>query len=409
MTIPFGVPKLGWTELTKAGLGSAVRLLDEAAPDGVRDELGLGAIHFAYAERFFPGTSVLQTRPRYLWLVCWAYEELSELHAGRPFPHGELRSIEERTGRRLMKGLENDKAEGSGIIGWRRYQVGAAPVVMPSRIYWNALKQWGVLQDQWPEGAPPDQSSLHARWDVLVPRHGRDSASPSALFRDLPPCPDDWVRAKPPLRLDMEPIEAKRLREILAGIPCRPNGVQPLLAVLARTGVGADATAPWSPDILAIASAADRAALRRAEQAASLVCLARALYAAMIEELKATDLLDKKPVKFHRSNLWTLHNKHHSLATTLDVGTLEGDGVKMTADFSDLLKRIQDWAAKGGDYAHLVGPFRKREFSLKGSRAALAPSASARRANWQQARPAQPLDYRWPVVARCLADAKGRL
>ena len=57
-------PTLGWTLLSRDALRRAeTQLRDEV--QGVRDEIGFLAVHQAYADRFFPGTSVLHTRLRY--------------------------------------------------------------------------------------------------------------------------------------------------------------------------------------------------------------------------------------------------------------------------------------------------------------------------------------------------------
>ena len=42
-----------------------------ADSEGVRDEVGVLALHTTYANRFFPGTSVQQTRLRYALFVPW--------------------------------------------------------------------------------------------------------------------------------------------------------------------------------------------------------------------------------------------------------------------------------------------------------------------------------------------------
>lgn len=63
-------PKIGWVVLSDADRAAAERNLAANASEGTRDELGFGAIHFAYADRFFPGTSVLQTRLRYVWFIA---------------------------------------------------------------------------------------------------------------------------------------------------------------------------------------------------------------------------------------------------------------------------------------------------------------------------------------------------
>src|SRR5580700_3233817 len=98
-------PALGWVVLSDSDRDAAERRLAAAAAEGTRDELGFGTIHFAYADRFFPGTSVLQTRIRYVWFICWAYQELAR-RAGS-FSAGALREIETRTGKKLLLNFNN--------------------------------------------------------------------------------------------------------------------------------------------------------------------------------------------------------------------------------------------------------------------------------------------------------------
>ncbi len=42
-----------------------------------RDELGIGIIRDAFADYFFPGTSTIQTRARYMLFVPWIYLDLN--------------------------------------------------------------------------------------------------------------------------------------------------------------------------------------------------------------------------------------------------------------------------------------------------------------------------------------------
>src|SRR3954463_10895801 len=66
-TTPFG-----WVEISDAAL-QRLRSELEQTGEGVVDEMGVLAIHAGYADYFFPGTSVLQTRPRYLFFICWNF------------------------------------------------------------------------------------------------------------------------------------------------------------------------------------------------------------------------------------------------------------------------------------------------------------------------------------------------
>ena len=69
-------PALGWTYLSREALARAKAQMDEESM-GVRDEIGFLTIHQGYADRFFPGTSVLHTRARYAVFVPWLFEDLA--------------------------------------------------------------------------------------------------------------------------------------------------------------------------------------------------------------------------------------------------------------------------------------------------------------------------------------------
>jgi hypothetical protein len=83
---------LGWTYLSREALARAKAQMDEESM-GVRDEIGFLTIHQRYADRFFPGTSVLHTRARYAVFVPWLFEDL----AGLTGPAA-VRALREREG-----------------------------------------------------------------------------------------------------------------------------------------------------------------------------------------------------------------------------------------------------------------------------------------------------------------------
>src|SRR5436190_10113324 len=70
-------PTFGWTLLSRDALRRAETHLREDV-EGVRDEIGFLSLHQGYADRFFPGTSVLHTRLRYMLFVPWIYSRLIE-------------------------------------------------------------------------------------------------------------------------------------------------------------------------------------------------------------------------------------------------------------------------------------------------------------------------------------------
>ena len=68
---------VGWVLLSREAVARAEEAL---GPNdrGVRDEVGFLALHQGFADRFFPGTSVLHTRLKYLLFVPWLMEMVAE-------------------------------------------------------------------------------------------------------------------------------------------------------------------------------------------------------------------------------------------------------------------------------------------------------------------------------------------
>jgi len=69
-------PALGWFMLPEADRNAANRYLSKLSSDVTRDELGFVPIHFTFADRFFPKTSVQHAQLRYVFFVAWAYQGL---------------------------------------------------------------------------------------------------------------------------------------------------------------------------------------------------------------------------------------------------------------------------------------------------------------------------------------------
>src|ERR1041385_2030161 len=136
----------GWTMPSRNAIRRAEQAMDPAE-QGVRDEIGFLYIHDAYANRFFPGTSVLQTRLRYALFVPWIYRRL--------FNRGIKRDLEqELTREELILVSRLSQIETRGVIGRRIYP---RPTKQPSTfIYWSALAAWGILRDD--EGTTPSRT-----------------------------------------------------------------------------------------------------------------------------------------------------------------------------------------------------------------------------------------------------------
>lgn len=398
-------PQLGWAWLSQKERRTAEQALADLGPDGTRDELGFGVVHFAYADRFFPGTSVQHTQLRYVWFVCWSYLELQQRAAGQPFPKGELERIEDRTGHRLLGHYGPE--DGHGIIGGRVLRVGRDPVVKPSAVYWNAMRNWGVVEPTAAGREAPARAELHATWQELTGRHTRpevDAERPRPLFTDAPPVPARWRTQSEPLSFELDAThdEAGRIRRAW-GRQRDAMGRQTLLSRLAERG-GAAPRSMTDRAVLLLCFDDEKVSLRRARRAGSLVAIARAVHTALVQQMK--DATGEEAATARR---WVDEAiaEHGVQASKLDVPGLLID-VKEATKLVPLIEATQSWLSGGaGDVAMLDEVYRCREEAQKPGRALLARSGGDRRASWRP-RELGPLTYRWDRIAGFLDQLNGR-
>src|ERR1051326_8194809 len=102
-----------------------------------RDEIGFLLVHQAFADRFFPGTSVLHTRIRYALFVPWIYHRA----AFQRVRGTDLRSRIDRLQIELAIRLKRE--ERVDVIGGDA--LGRLTSQPPDLVYWNALRRWGLL------------------------------------------------------------------------------------------------------------------------------------------------------------------------------------------------------------------------------------------------------------------------
>jgi hypothetical protein len=126
---------MGWLVLSESDMSWANNLLEELGEDDAEektlDELGFGILRDAFADAFFPATSTIMTRARYLVFIpamCWIVE--NEKKSGKDA---------ERRRRELENQLRKKLGNVDGVIGRKnamRYSPG---------IYWSALRKLGIF------------------------------------------------------------------------------------------------------------------------------------------------------------------------------------------------------------------------------------------------------------------------
>ena len=393
---------LGWTLLSREALKRAeTQLRDEL--QGVRDEVGFLALHQAYADRFFPGTSVLHTRLKYALFVPWLYRKLLEKGTGRIT--ADLVKEEIALAGRLRSSNED------GVIGGRSYP---EPTSQPaSMVYWTALGAWRILRSL-PSGSPPARSSVHrhlARRTSASTFHDDDHQlleESDPVFVAVPEPPKEWYDPNAPLDFSLQDEEARFLRGALLAVQ-RPgrSGAPSFLARLVDVRLR-DSSFLWDAKVVRCADQEDRDALRRARQAAALSAVGRGIYAALVEELREKDGLPTE--KRHRGYLKAIVEEYREEALALDVAAVRDDAPGgINEAILTVLLETQEWLHRSRTAAmSLHEIYETAERRRKGRRARLVHSIAGRerRQEWLPLEhpKAEPLHYRWRQVRRLLLD-----
>ena len=134
--------QLGWIDFSKTERNKILSVLDLLSESGTLDELGIAPIRDGFANLFFPGTSTIQTRAKYFFLVPYALKDL-EL-SNETNPNRFLRALnetEKKCGETLLEINPNE----NGIIGKRSLQGSKWVKRTPADIYWAGLRKYGIF------------------------------------------------------------------------------------------------------------------------------------------------------------------------------------------------------------------------------------------------------------------------
>lgn len=148
-----GSSTFGWLAYSEDELRQAHDLASSLSERETRDELGIGSIRDAIADRLFPGTSTIQSRARYFLFVPWIFQGVEQQFRGRS------QERTEHAERALIARLRQSD-DTRGLVG------GIKPLVerLPSSIYWNGLAVLGIRRVAQP-------LSAYYRW-LDDPRRG---------------------------------------------------------------------------------------------------------------------------------------------------------------------------------------------------------------------------------------------
>ena len=396
-------PMLGWTMLSREEMRQVERSLADSDQD-TRDEIGFLLIHQGFADRFFPGTSVLHTRIRYALFVPWLYQRAAFDGRRGSDLDARIRLLLVELAIRLKQlGGEPQDVIGGDKLG----QLTSQP---PDRAYWSALRVWGLLLpavDSRSEALRRLQAA--ARPSALDDNGGRLDDEATEVFAGLPQRPKGWDNPQTPLHFKMPHHEREFLRGKLLLLTRPIDNAPSLLAQLVKAGDSFQDNSTQLPNELDTrADAADKLALSVARDAAALAAIGRAVYGALVEQLLARD--GGPDNRMFREQLHTHFAQYGEAASNCDLDVAEKLLPGLPSHVKTVLHETQAYvrSERPEDFTSLHGCYQTAEVRRKSSRRARlldTEHASQRRAEWDpQRHKTPPLHYRWKVVRKMLAD-----
>jgi len=303
------------------------------------------------------------------------------------------------------------KGERFGVIGGDK--LGQLTSQPPDRVYWTALRQWGLLLPSVgsrSEALRRLQASIRAA--PLDDDGGALDDDPTEVFCTLPKPPTGWDNPEGRLDFTLSAKEQDFLRRKLSQLTRPGESAQALLARLAEARDSFPAATPGLPlGLDARADAVDKNALGIARDAADLAAIGRAVYGALVEHLRADD--GGPSANTFRAQLQSHFDDYAKTAAHCDLAALE----KLLPSIPDyVLNVLQTTQAfvRGGmpeTYFSLRDCYQRSEVMRKtSSRARLANTvrSAQRRAEWDGKLNTDPLHYRWHIVRDILNDLGGQ-
>ncbi len=130
--------QIGWIDYSSEHRRKVMTVLQSLVSPGAVDEIGIGQIRDGFSNRLFPGTSTIQTRAKYFFLVPYILMELEKQKNITPS------SLIQKLNNMELELIEPLKKSGeSGVIG---ETAGKNLKRKPSSIYWSGLKTFGIFR-----------------------------------------------------------------------------------------------------------------------------------------------------------------------------------------------------------------------------------------------------------------------
>lgn len=212
---------LGWVDFSKSDRDMVLSVLRQLTEPGAVDEIGIGTIRDGFSDILFPGTSTIQTRAKYLFIIPYICLELER--GGKLLPRQFIEALEQSE-LDLIDILAINGAE--GVIGQRSRQTLRRK---PSSIYWSALRTYGFISE--PVTRSEYAALFYARKIASEQQKGlgkrkaryeedntddSDTGMSGAAFWRVPTAKENW---RGNLTIELSSEEATYLRERITSMP----------------------------------------------------------------------------------------------------------------------------------------------------------------------------------------------
>lgn len=132
--------QIGWIDFSKEDRQKVLSVIDLLSEKGTLDELGVAPIRDGFSDLFFPGTSTIQTRAKYFFIVPYILVDLTQKPDINPNLLQARLDKEERRCAEIL--LAQDAA---GTIGRNSLRENNWVKRPPSSIYWAGLRTFGIF------------------------------------------------------------------------------------------------------------------------------------------------------------------------------------------------------------------------------------------------------------------------
>ena len=373
---------LAWIDFDEAERQRAQRILALFQERETRDELGLGGIRDSIADHLFPGTSTIQTRPRYMLFVPWLFRRLES----RATTTAQLAD----EGRRLETALMGSLLAGGETIGVIGREAGSRLKRLPSSVYWAGLNAWGVRR--FPGSIDSLFETLAGRARLRrAPGEGSADAQVHALWHPRMPDPPEDLLERATFHLTAD--EAEFLVDCL--VATHPTA---LLTLLAREGDDAECDFIWMHPHFSSFPDSARRLVRHGEMFSGLMHGASLLYNLALSELRQREewievyrgrLADwSRELDISDIRAWSL--EEFWVAVQHPAHVVLPASRRFVREWRDL---VLEQPTQVGELAAALRLVEERERRLKGSQSRFTNRAV--RDRWMGASGVDRLNFRW--------------